>query len=107
MMKITRTPSRMIGTYGLTTLRMDSGEKFDLSKQILQSRKTHAIANHKKYCEETDFESLGNRKLFDILSGLKPSQQRALAGIDEFVVEGIEAWSSLSGMWQNVMQMIS
>jgi hypothetical protein len=88
----------MIGTYGLTTLRMDSGEKIELSKQILQSRKTHAIVNYKKYCDETDFESLGNRELFDILSGLKPSQQRALAGIDEFVVEGIEAWSTLSGM---------
>ena len=88
----------MIGTYGLTTLRMRSGEKIELSKQILQSRKKHAIVNYKKYCDEIDFESLGNRKLFDILSGLKPSQQRALDGIDAFVVEGIEAWSTLSGM---------
>jgi len=75
---------------------MDNGDIVELSKQILQSQKTHAIANYKKYCEETDFEGLCNRKLFDILSGLNPAQQRALAGLDEFVVEGVEAWHCLS-----------
>ncbi|CAF4334357.1 unnamed protein product [Rotaria magnacalcarata] len=84
-------------TYGLTTLRMDSGEKVELSKQMLQSQKTHAIAEYKKYCEETNFEGLCNRKLFDILTGLKPAQQQIVAGLDDFVVEGIEAWQSLSG----------
>ena len=77
---------------------MDNGDTVQLSKQILQSQKTHAIANYKKYCEETEFESLCNRKLFDILNGLKPAQQRALAGLDEFVVEGVEAWQCLSGI---------
>lgn len=84
------------GTYGLTTLRMDNGEKIQLSKQILLSQKTHAIGNYKKYCEETDFEGLGNRKLFEILDGLKPEQQRVVAGLDDFVVEGVEAWCCLS-----------
>ncbi len=77
---------------------MDNGDRIELSKQILQSQKTHAIANYKKYCDETDFEGLGNRKLFDILSSIKPAQQRVLAGLDEFVVEGVEAWHSLSSM---------
>ena len=36
---------KLIGTYGLTTLRMDTGEKIQLSKQILQSQKTHATAS--------------------------------------------------------------
>ena len=76
---------------------MYSDEKVELSKQIFQLQKTHAIAAHKKYCEETDFDSLCNRKLFDILTGLKPAQQRIVSGLDDFVVEGIEAWHSLSG----------
>ena len=62
---------KLIGTYGLTTLRMDTGERIQLSKQILQSQKTHAIASYKNYCDETDFESLCSRKLFDILNSLK------------------------------------
>ncbi|CAF3375308.1 unnamed protein product, partial [Rotaria socialis] len=85
-------------TYGLTTLRMDTGEKVQLSKQILQSQKTHAIVSYKQYCDETDFEGLCNRKLIDILSSLKPEQQRIVAGLDDFVVEGVEAWRCLSNI---------
>ena len=80
-------------------MRIDSGEKVELSKQILQLQKTHAIAECKKYCEETDFEGLCNRKLFDILAGLKPAEQRIVGGLDDFVVEGIEAWNSVSGTY--------
>ena len=75
---------------------MDSGEKVELSKQILQLQKTHASAEYKKYCEETNFEGLCSRKFFDILAGLKPAQQRIVAGLDDFVVEGSVAWNSLS-----------
>lgn len=75
---------------------MDSGETVELAKQILQCQKSHAISSYRKYCEETGFEGLCNRKLFDILNGLKPAQQRALAGLDEFVVDGVEAWACLS-----------
>ena len=45
----------------------------------------------KKYCEVTDFDSLCNRKLVDILTGLRPAQQRIVSGLDDFTAEGIEA----------------
>ena len=73
--------------------------KVKLSKQILQLQKTHAIAEYEKYCEETDVEGLCNRKFFDTLAGLKPAQQRIVAGLVDFVVEGIEAWNSLSNAY--------
>ncbi|CAF4069385.1 unnamed protein product [Rotaria sp. Silwood2] len=84
------------GTYGLIVLRMDNGDKYELPKQVLQLQKFHALINYKKYCDETDFQGLGNSKLYDILNSIKSAQQRAAAGLDEFVVEGIEAWRSLS-----------
>ena len=85
-----------IGTYGLTTLRMDNGEKCELPKQIIQSQRSHTIVDYKKYCDETGFQSLGKSKLYDIINSIKPTQQRIVAGLDEIVVEGIEAWRSLS-----------
>ena len=85
------------GTYGLATLRLDNGDKYEIPKQILQLQKTHAIMNYKKYCDETGFESLGDSKLYDILNSIKPAQQKAAAGLDEFVVEGSESWHALSG----------
>ena len=49
----------LAGTYGLTTLRMDNGEKYELPKQIIQSQRSHALVDYKKYCDETGFQSLG------------------------------------------------
>lgn len=91
----------LTGTYGLTTLRMDNGEKYELPKQIIQSQRSHALVDYKKYCDETGFQSLGNSKLYDIIDSIKPGQQRIVAGLDEFVVEGLEAWRSLSSNGKN------
>ncbi|CAF0888765.1 unnamed protein product [Didymodactylos carnosus] len=38
------------------------------------------------------------RKLYEMLNSINPSQQHALAGLDEFVTDGVEAWSVLKGM---------
>ncbi|CAF1621820.1 unnamed protein product, partial [Didymodactylos carnosus] len=84
-------------THGLTTLRMDNGEKCVIPKQILQSQKIHAILEYKNRCEEDDFEPFGIRKLYDILNSINPSEQKVLSGLDEFVTEGVEAWDTLSG----------
>ena len=78
-------------------LLMDNGEKYDLPKQIIQSQRTHALNNYHKYCEETGFQSLRKSKLYDIINSIKPARQKVVSGLDEFVVEGVEAWRSLSG----------
>ena len=77
---------------------MNNGDKYELPKQILQLQKSHVLVNYQKYCDEADFQGLGRSKLYDILNSIKPTQQKAVAGLDEFVVEGVEAWSSLSSM---------
>lgn len=79
---------------------MDNGEQCEIPKQILQLQKTHALINYEKYCDETDFVGLGRSKLYDILNSIKPAQQRSVSGLDEFVVEGVEAWHSLSSEWK-------
>ena len=50
-------------------------------------------------CREIDnagIQSLGKSKPNDIIDSIKPTQQKTVAGLDEFIVEGIEAWQSLS-----------
>ena len=54
-------------------------------------QKTHVLIKYQKYCDATDFEGLGNSKLYDILNSIEPAQQKAVAELDEFVVEGVEA----------------
>ena len=75
---------------------MDNGEKYEVPKQILQLQKAHVLVNYKKYCDESNFEGLGRSKLYDILNSIKPTQQRIVSGLDEFIAEGVESWRSLS-----------
>ena len=86
----------LVETYGLTTVVMDNGEKYDLPKQIIQFQRAHTLADYRKYCDETGFQSLGKSKLCDIINNIKLAQQKTVAGLDEFVVEAVEAWRSLS-----------
>ena len=85
-----------IGTYGVTTITLDNGEKCVISRQILQSQRSHAIVEYFKYCEETNFDNLGRAKLFEILDSIKPTSQRVVSGLEEFVKEGVEAWYTIS-----------
>ena len=75
---------------------MDNGEKYEVPKQILQLQRAHVLVNYKKYCDESNFEGLGRSKLYDVLNSIKPTQQHAVSGLDEFIVEGVESWRSLS-----------
>ena len=108
---------RKIGTYGLTKIKMDDGNKIQLPKQILQSQKYHIIMQYKKHCAgmykrtlplyemflslfhipDTSFNGYGVRKLYDLLNSINPSQNHAVAGLDEFLNDGIEAWKVLKG----------
>ena len=92
----------LIGTYGLTTSRLDNGEKYELPKQIMQLQRPHAIVDYKKYCDETGFQSLGKSKLYNIIDSIKPAQQRTVTRLDEIVVEGTEAWRSLPSKCQEL-----
>jgi hypothetical protein len=80
---------------------MDNGEKYDVPKQIIQSQWPHALVVYMKVCDETGFQSLGKTKLYDIIKSIKSAQQRAVTGLDAFVVEGVETWHSLSSKKKN------
>ena len=75
---------------------MDNRKRYEVPKQILRLQKAHVLFNYKKYCDESNFESLGRSKSYDILNTIKPTQQHIVSGLDEFIVEGIESWRSLS-----------
>jgi hypothetical protein len=75
---------------------MDNGRKYELPKQIIHSQRSHALVNHKKYCDQTGFQSLGKSKVCGITDSIKPTQQKSVADLGEFVFEGIEAWQTLS-----------
>lgn len=78
--------------YGTTNLKLDSGDKITIGSTILNGIHEHAIKQYKVHCNEIHYESLGRSTLLKMLMKMKPHTRTKLAGVDSFVVEGIEAF---------------
>lgn len=78
--------------YGTVTLKLDSGNKLTVSNTILNGIHENAVKEYIIYCSEINYDPLGRSTLRNILDKMKPHTRKKLAGIDSFVVEGIEAF---------------
>lgn len=47
--------------------------------------------------EEINFIGYSDRSLYEILNSINTSQQKSFSGLDEFVVDGMEAWDTIGG----------
>lgn len=79
--------------YGTTSLKLDSGEKITVSNTILNGIYEHAVKQYIIHCNEVNFDPLGRTTLLKMLHKMKPHIRKKLAGVDSFVVEGIDAFA--------------
>lgn len=63
-----------------------------VSNTILNGVFEQAVNEYRIYCTEVNYEALGRTTLLNMLTKMKPRTRQKLAGIDNFVVEGIEAF---------------
>lgn len=78
--------------YGTTKLKLDSGHKIIVSDTILNGVHEHAVREYIVHCKEMSYHPLGRTILLKMLDKMKPHTRKKLAGVDSFVVEGIEAF---------------
>lgn len=78
--------------YGTTKLKFERGDKLTVANTILNGVREHAVKEYKIFCEEIKYNSLGRTTLLNMLSKMKPHIRKKLAGIDTFVVDGLEAF---------------
>lgn len=78
--------------YGTTNLKLDSGDKIIVSSTILNGIYEHAVKEYIIHCNEVNFDPLRCTTLRKMLNKMKPHMRKKLAGVDSFVVEGIEAF---------------
>lgn len=76
--------------YGVTKLKFDSKDSQIVSKTILLGLKQHAVDTYLLYCNEISITPLSESSLRKILDEIKPSTRKRLAGIDNYIVDGIE-----------------
>lgn len=78
--------------FGTTKLKFESGNKITISGTILNGIKENAVKQYIVHCAEINYERLGRSTLLNILDKMNPHIRKKLAGVDSFVVEGIEAF---------------
>lgn len=78
--------------YGVTKIKFDNGDKVEVSNSMLEILESHAIRQYKIYCGEVNYTCLGTTTLHLILKSIKPKHRKRVAGVDSFVVEGIESF---------------
>ena len=82
--------------YRTTTLKYDSGVKQSVSHAVLTALKSHVIQDYFAYCSDVGCEPLSRTTLWNILSAIKPSQRRALGGLDNTTANGLQGIDNLT-----------
>lgn len=92
--------------YGTTNLKLDSGERVAVSNTILNGLHERAVREYIIHCKELNYDALGRSTLLNVLEKMKPHTRKKLAGVDSFVVEGVEAFevSKSTSLRQNYFQ---
>ena len=77
--------------HGTSLMRFDEVDNQRVPKAILTVMKSHVICLYKQLCDNTSFNPLSDSTLFRILSEMKLTQRKALAGLDNVSAAGISA----------------
>lgn len=88
--------------YGTSKVLFDSGQRENIPKAVLTMAKARAIKLYHDYCARSSFTPLSTSSCYRFLLKLKPSQRKAMAAMDNFLVECIEGFSILNGIIQDL-----
>ena len=84
--------------YGVNKIKFDNGEQQKVSSAILLMKYSHTIAFYKEICQETGYVPMSDTSLWRILHSIKPSQRKALAGLDDITAAGMNGFKMLHGI---------
>lgn len=84
--------------YGARNVSYSDGTKQLRPNVILNSLKSQVIEEYLSHCQENEIPSFCRATLFKILKTIKPCQKTSLAGLDDVVADGIEAFKKLKAI---------
>lgn len=78
--------------FGSSKIKFTSGDIQRISSTILNGVYEHAIQEYITYCKEVNYTHLGASTLRKILISMKVKARQKIAGVDGFIVQGIESF---------------
>ncbi|XP_065675294.1 uncharacterized protein LOC136091546 [Hydra vulgaris] len=86
--------------YGVNKIKFDNGEEKKVANAILMMKFSHTITFYKEVCQETNYLPMSDTSLWRILRGIKPSQRKALAGLDDVTAAGMDGFQTLIAIFE-------
>lgn len=87
--------SLQTAAYGTNKYTFEDGNKALVPKPVLCGIRTHICAAYIDFCNENQLSHLSFSSLMKIINEIKPAPQSQLSGLDNFLVDGIEAIETL------------
>lgn len=78
--------------FGSSKIKFSSGDIQRVSATILNGVYEHAIQEYLTYCKEVNYPHLGVSTLRKVLTSMKVKARQKIAGVDGFIVQGIESF---------------
>ena len=73
--------------FGVNKIKFDNGEEQKVANAILMMKYGHTTSFYKEICQETSYIPMSDTSLWRVLHSIKPSQRKALAGLDNVTAE--------------------
>ena len=81
--------------FAVNEIKFDNGEKQKVANAILMMKYSHTISFFKEICQETSYIPMFDTSLWRVLHSIKPSQRKALAGLDDITAAGMNGFEVL------------
>ena len=81
--------------YGVNKIKFDNGEEQNIANAILMMKYSHTISFYQEIFQETSYVPMSDTSLWRVLHSIKPSQRKALAGLDDVTAAGMNGFKVL------------
>jgi hypothetical protein len=88
--------------WGHTNLKLETGETLSIPRQILQAQQSQIVYLYQQHCNQVGVDSMSDRTVYSILDAIHASEQTVISGVDEFVKDASEGWSTLKMIIQQL-----
>ncbi|CAC5391323.1 unnamed protein product [Mytilus coruscus] len=90
--------------YGERKVRMSNGSVIEMPNVVHSMGASDVIHQYKLFCAENDISPLGDSTMYRIIAQCGAKVRTSLEGIDYFVAEGSPAFSTLSNILEELVQ---
>jgi hypothetical protein len=85
-------------------ITLDNGKTNEIPQVLLVVKRRQMVQHYLKFCRDSSYNGIGERRCFDVLQELQGMQKTALRGVDNFIADGKEAFDTVLSFCKSSIQ---